>query len=246
MSDISREEFAKAVAETVGSVEHLYKEVDRFFSGLRADLSESPNPLGLVRGSSFGKSRLRDGRKIHYEYPVLFGPINLDEDDEDNEDLDDEDDGVSGSSRKKLPDPEVVSEQPLLAVRVTIYDPESPKSSEPTFHYAVCSDWSLANDPQPETGLRFLLKAHMFSRIPKALDSKVEKGQRVRTQARVNKVIGGKKGLLGAKKGTERNLSCRLPLGAKRIPLFVLNDPEQLEKLVQDIKDMWSRSAIEN
>ena len=51
MSDITREEFASAVAATIESVHHLYREVARLNVGLREALSEGADALVPVRGS---------------------------------------------------------------------------------------------------------------------------------------------------------------------------------------------------
>ena len=238
MTDVSREEFAKAIAATLESVEHLYKEIDLLFTGLRTDLSDLTNPLGLVSASRIGKTKRRDGRVIFHDYPLLFGPVNPDEEDEE-EDLDDQDQSVSVSSGKSKQF-EIVSGQPLMAIRLTMYSPDKSNLFEPMFQYAALSDWSVGNGPPP-TACKFVLKSYMIRRIPKALDFSAQKGMRLQTQARVNKVIGGK-GVLGSKKAAEKNLSCQLPLGVNRVPLFGVNDPEELENLVQGIGKMWNEA----
>ena len=61
MSDITREEFASAVAATISSVHHLYREVTRLIEGLRDALSEEPArlfPCAGVRSASQDLIRL--------------------------------------------------------------------------------------------------------------------------------------------------------------------------------------------
>ena len=64
MSNITHEEFASAVAATILSVHHLYREVARLIEGLRNALGEEPGALIPVRGSTFGKSGLNPTRVV--------------------------------------------------------------------------------------------------------------------------------------------------------------------------------------
>ena len=75
MSDITREGFTSAVAATIASVHHLYREVARLNVELREALNEEPGALISVRGSSFGKSGLNLTRVVIRDaYGVLFKP----------------------------------------------------------------------------------------------------------------------------------------------------------------------------
>src|ERR1035441_6417369 len=60
-NSITREEFASAVASTITSVHHLYREVDRLITGLRDRLVEEPDSLPFLAGvfSKAGGSRPR-------------------------------------------------------------------------------------------------------------------------------------------------------------------------------------------
>ena len=96
MSDITREEFASAVAATISSVHHLYREVARLIEGLRDALSEEPGALIPVRGSAIGKSRLNPtGFVVRDAYGVLFKSVVSDEEVDAAEDDDEESDADS-------------------------------------------------------------------------------------------------------------------------------------------------------
>jgi len=55
MTDITREQFASAVAAAVSSVHHVYRALDRLLLELRQSLAEPPTPLVYVHGT-VGKS----------------------------------------------------------------------------------------------------------------------------------------------------------------------------------------------
>ena len=123
MSDITREEFASAVAATISSVHHLYREVARLIEGLRDALSEEPGALIPVRGSAIGKSRLNPtGFVVRDAYGVLFKSVVSDEEvdaaeDDDEESDADSDEGGPGGTCSPV---ELVADQPLMAVRVVL------------------------------------------------------------------------------------------------------------------------------
>ena len=146
MSDITREEFASAVAATISSVHHLYREVTRLIEGLRDALSEEPGALIPVRGSAVGKSRLNPARFVVRDaYGALFKPVVSDEevdaaeDDEEESDAD-ADDGGQGRTRRPV---ELVADLPLLAVRMVLYDPRKQDGIEPQIQFGVMSDWRV-------------------------------------------------------------------------------------------------------
>ena len=131
---------------------------------------------------------------------------------------------------------EIADDQPLLAVRVAVFDPSNPESFEPTIQYAVMSDWALGDASTDRVGQRFELQSSMVRRIPRAFGIGAEKGKGLRTSAGVKRVIRSKKKAGGSKKRNERRLSCLLPLGITTVPLFTLNTAEELDRLVESIK----------
>ena len=127
MADLSAQEFNGAVAAAIAGVEHLYRRVDLLLAGLREELGQEPNPLILVRGT-LGKSGKEDSKRIvvRYEYGALFEPAPDDDldADESEDDEDESEDGDGEQAAKHEPRRhEVVSAQPLLAVRIATYDP---------------------------------------------------------------------------------------------------------------------------
>ena len=156
MSDITREEFASAVAATISSVHHLYREVTRLIEGLRDALSEEPGALIPVRGSAVGKSRLNPARFVVRDaYGALFKPVVSDEevdaaeDDEEESDAD-ADDGGQGRTRRPV---ELVADLPLLAVRMVLYDPRKQDGIEPQIQFGVMSDWRVGSDEEDDPGV---------------------------------------------------------------------------------------------
>ena len=240
MGDMSREEFASAVNAGTSSVVRLYREVDSLVRELQTGLEEPPVSLAPVRGGAMGKSSRSKNKGrlvIRSEYGLLLGPSNAD-DEEDEDDLGDEDeeDGVSSGSRKNVPS-EIVNDQPLLAVRVAVFDPDDLESFEPEIQYAVMSDWARGDASTDRVGQRFELVRYMVQRIPRALKKRPKKGKRLQTKA------GAKKKRGGSKKRDEGHLSCLLPLGVNTVPLFTLNSAEELDSLVESIKEMWGKAV---
>jgi hypothetical protein len=240
MSDITREQFASAVAAAISSVQHLYREVDRLIVGLRDALAKEPNPLAPMRGTLGKGGRDQTRLVVRNEYGALFGPLAAAEDDveDDDEDLeeetdDTEDEETSKAARKRTP-AEIASDQPLLAIRIAMYDPHKREAFEPKIEYAVMSDWVLGNSVSTP-GQRFVLARYMLRRIPRALAASgdVAKGGRLPTRAAVKRVVG-------AKKGNDRRLSCRLRMGADTVPLYSLENAEELEHLAKRMKQMWA------
>jgi len=246
MGDMTREEFASAVNAGTSSVVRLYREVDRLVKALQTGLEEPPVSLAPVRGGAVGKSSRSKNKVrlvIRSEYGLLLGPSNAD-DEEDEDDLGDEDeeDGVSSGSRKNVPS-EIVNDQPLLAVRVAVFDPDDLESFEPEIQYAVMSDWALGDASTDRVGQRFELVRYMVQRIPRALKKGAEEGKRLQTSAGVKRVIRVKRKAGGRKGGNERRLSCLLPFGVTTVPLFTLNSAEELDSLVESIKEMWDKAV---
>ncbi len=242
MSDITREEFASAVAATTSSVHHLYREVTRLIEGLRDALSEEPGALIPVRGSAVGKSRLNPARFVVRDaYGALFKPVAPDEevdaaeDDEEESDAD-VDDGGQGRTRRPV---ELVADQPLLAVRMVIYDPRKQDGIEPQIQFGVMSDWRVGSDEATE-GQRFILDRAMLRRVPLSLGAAVGSGQarRLQANATVKRVEGTKH-----KKSKDLKLSYQLPVGVETVPLYSLDSPEELRTLAKSVRTMWNNGA---
>ena len=243
-SGMNREEFAKAVAAAISGVQHLYREVDRLLAGLRDSLAEEPSPLAPLRGTLPKAGRDQSRLVVRNEYGTLFAPIVIDDEDvedeeddegeEDGEDVDEED-GARG--RRKRPPAEIAADQPLLAVRVAMYDPQRGEAFEPQIQFAVMNEWTVGKGGW-SADQRFVLARYMLRRIPRILSTSTTaaKGSRVVTRATVKRVVG-------AKKGEERRIGCRLPAGVEVVPLYTLDSAEGLDRLASAMKTMWRQSA---
>lgn len=240
MSDLTEEQFRNAVAAAISGVEHLYREVDLLIAGLREALAEEPEPLTLKRGT-LGKSGKAESKRVvvRHEYGALFEPA-ADEDDEgdDDEDEEPEDADAKPSRQKGRARHEVAAGQPLLAVRIAMYDPRKRAAFHPQIEFAVMSDWSLGESPN-QPGDRFILQSYMLKRIPRALADRagIGNGTRIATRAAARRADGGHK-------GEDRRLNCRLPRGVETVSLYSVNSAEALEKLAERMKAMWG-SVIE-
>ncbi|WP_348263275.1 hypothetical protein P8935_01660 [Telmatobacter sp. DSM 110680] len=235
---ITREEFASAVASTIASTHHLYREVDRLITGLRDRLAEEPNSLAFLAGV-FGKAgRDQTRRIIRNEYGALFSPA-IGEDDEGDEDEDEiEDEGdepeeeLDHKPLKGIP-AQIGANQPLLAVRIVMYDPQMRDSFEPQVQYAVMNHWTVANKSWDAKEV-FIVRKSLLKRIPRALGgSNLTRGSKLTTKATV-------KSNVGAKRTDGRQLCCVLPAGVETFPLYNLDTPEALEHLGAKMKLMWS------
>lgn len=240
MNNITREEFASAVAATITSVHHLYREVARLNVELREALSEEPGALVSVRGSSFGKPRINPRRfVIRDAYGVLFKPVVSDEEMDPVEDDEEEPDPEVDSGGTRGGPVELVADQPLLAVRVVLYDPRKLDGGiEPQIQFGVMSDWKVDSDEATD-GQQFTLSRDMLQRVPLSLGAGVGTDHvgRIQTNASV-KFVGAKH----KKIKKNRKLTCQLPLGVETKPLYSLDSPEELNKLTGCIRTMWARA----
>lgn len=245
MSDLTAQQFQEAVAAAIEGVENLYRQVDLLIAKLREQLAEEPDPLKLVRGT-LGKSGKEDSKRVvvRYEYGALFEPATGDDEDLDDEDdvVDDDaededvDDSVGSKSKGKHKGGghEIVAGQPLLAVRIGMFDPRKRASFTPEVQFAVMSDWALGDSAaQPDD--RFRLQSYMLRRVARALADRTgaPKASRIKTNAAARSTSG-------ASKGKSRKLSCALPAGVEAFPLYSINNAEALETLADRIKAMWS------
>lgn len=245
MSNISREQFASAVDAAISSVHHLFREVDRLIVGLRESLAEEPSPLTLVRGT-LGKSGRDPARLVmRNEYGALFAPVPADDEiDEDEEDVEEEADDEEGMQAHHKSSPvEIAADQPLLGILVALYDSHKQNTFEPQIKYAVMNGWTVGTGVAPKPGESIVLTAkYMLRRIPRALAASggVAKGGRLPTRATAKRLAGDKK---GKRKGHDRELSCRLPMGVESVPLYSLDNAEELDRLANSIKRMWADAA---
>jgi hypothetical protein len=237
MSDLTSEQFRAAVAAAISGVEHLYREVDLLITRLREELAEEPEPLTLKRGT-LGKSGKEDSKRVvvRYEYGALFEPaIAEGEDAEDDDDEDDEDgpERLTAGRKAKAKRHEIVAGQPLLAVRIAMYDPRKRADFDPQMQFAVLSDWGLGEAPAPPDD-RFTLQSYMLKRVARSLADRVgiAKGTRIRTTAAARRSTG-------REKGEDRRLSCSVPAGVEAVSLYSLSSSEALEKVAERMKEMW-------
>jgi hypothetical protein len=241
-STVTREQFASAVSSAISSIHHLYREVDRLVSGLREHLAEEPNSLTMISGTFSKGSRDQARLIVRNEYGALFGPAISDDEasDEDEEEIDEEGDEAEdedGSAKRKRTPAQIAADEPLLGVRVVMYDPQKRDSFEPQIQYAIMAEWTAGKKPY-DADQRFVLRRSMLRRVPKALGAtNLTANMRLSTKAAVK--------IAGAKKTDERQLSCRLPAGVRTVALYTLDSAEALDRLAQSIKAMWDKAVKE-
>jgi len=236
MSSITREEFASAVAAAISSVQLLYREVDHLIVGLRDMLAEEPISLVPLRGTLGKSGRSQSRLVIRNEYGALFTPAIIEEDDEDAEEDDEElDDNAEDAdddiepARRKRPPAEIAADQRLLAMRIAMYDPQKPDSSEPQIQYALMTQWAIGKNAWvPDQ--RFVLARNMLRRVPRALaiGASIPWGGRLMTSAEV-----------GGKRSKDRQLGCVLPAGVEAVSLYSLDSATALRNLAEQMKTMW-------
>lgn len=244
MSDITREQFASAVAAAISSVHHVYRALDRLMLELRQSLAEPPTPLAHMPGTGGGKSGRDPGRLVlRHEYGTLFKGGLGDEDDveededeeEDEEELEHEgEDDEAEHPKRKRGSPSIAADKPLMALRIAMYDPHTQEAFEPHIAYAVMADWAIKG-LKTEPGQQFGLPRYMLRRIPRALaTADRKKGAQVVTPAKVKRLPRAKKS-----QGNDGRLTCRLPMGVEIVPLYNLEEPAAVFELADGMKKMW-------
>lgn len=239
MSDITREQFAEAVAAAISSVHHLYREVYRLMSGLRDDLADAEPSFRVMRGSLLKGGRDHTRLVIRNEYGALFAPMGTEVEEADDEDEDAMDDAEGGddetddADEKRKGPAEIAADQALLVVRIAMFEPRKTAAFEPEVQYAVLDQWSLGNRPRRQDD-KFVLPTYMLRRIPKALAHAggLAEGERLATHAAPRKLKGAGK--------HERHLTCRLARGVTSVPLYTLETAESLEELTSRMRAMWT------
>lgn len=240
MTAVTPEQFAESVAAAIAGVQHLYRELDRLLVGLRDGLAEEPQSLAPVRGATVKSSKDQGRLVIRNEYGLLFEARPLDEEDLDDDEEEEGDDDADDAEEEESPEGkskkkpiELSADQPLLAIRVAMFDPTKREAVQPKIEFAVMSDWAVGG-VGPVDGQAYQLRSSMLRKIPRALSlaGTVGNNGRLQTAAMVK---GGK-----GKKGIARRLSCRLPAGAASEPLYSLQSADDLDRLVKRIKEMWA------
>ena len=231
---ITRAEFQEAVASTLASIHHFYREVGRLYVSLRDSLQAEPNPLVAVGGLAARPSRSNERANVRNWFGELFEPRQDDEDagDEDLEVDDDEEDEVS--TKKKGSPVLLDATRPLLVIKLKLYDPSDAKESEPQLQYAVVGDWARGTG-QPKAGQDQPLEMahHMLRRIIRAFDASTqERDHRVTTKA----MIRSKKGT----KSVDRQVSFRILTKPHSVALFDLDSAGALDSVSREIQDHWT------
>jgi hypothetical protein len=237
MDEGKRQEFAEAVAATIAGVQQLSREVDRLIVDMRDRLEEGPGSLKPIRGT-LGKTGKDPGRlSVRHEYGLLFGLPN-DEPLEEDDELDEEDSDEEGPKEHKSGKLELGANEPLLAVRVVLYDSRHPEQFEPRVEYAVMRKWRTGESTY-DGDARFAIAGYMLRRIPKALAMAPSDEPTVglQTRARAKSLVSGKQ----SKKKGGAKLRADLPAGIRRVPLFSLDSVEALVGFVREMKATWSR-----
>lgn len=97
------------------------------------------------------------------EFGILFGPRLDDEEEIDEDEEEESDDDGEEEVPKAIPNwkkrPEITSDQPMLAVRIGLYDPKKGDAIEPQIHYAVMQDWSVGG-VTPQAGEALVLQRY--------------------------------------------------------------------------------------
>jgi hypothetical protein len=234
VSSLDRIQFAAAVAAAISGVHHLYREVDRLIASLQESIGKAPDSLAIVRATLRKSDADRDRLVIRHDYGLLFTPAEEEDEPEDlGDDVEDEEAEVDASEGRKKRNPlELSSDQPLLAVRIALYDPRHRDDFEPSVRFAVLSEWATGSQPSAG-GQRYSIARYMLRRVPRVLEADtVAKGDRVTTDAVVAKVKG-------SKKSDGRRLSCRLPSGVQGVSLFALDSAAALDEIAERMKASW-------
>jgi hypothetical protein len=141
---------------------------------------------------------------IRFDYGVLYRA----DDSESDEDIDEEaglDDDLDADEKPDMPRKkarmiELDPQQPLLPVRMLLYDHRRPDEFEPQILYTVLGEWRCGPKlPVPKEGELFRMKRSMAKRIVRAINHRTDTpvGDRLATRAAVLGRGGGtRKGVL--------------------------------------------------
>ncbi len=242
MESLTRVQFAEAVRAAISGVEHLYQEVDLLLARLRENLAREPEPLRLK--GSLAKASRADSRRVivRYEFLALFeaAPDDAQADDFDADDDDDEDEGDSIDDDRSSPKKraarrnlEVAANQPLLAVRLAMFDPRRGDDFEPQVQFAVMNGWSVGGDSSLVDDRFAIPNTYMLRRVARELADRVgvPAGTRIQTKATARR--------LRKVRGDGKRLSCVLSHGVEIVPLCSINSAQALDDMAQRMKSAW-------
>jgi hypothetical protein len=249
MPNRSRRQFADALAALLDTTRHLVSEVDRLNAHLRETLQTPPLAFRSVGASKMGKASTSDPdqRLVRDWYARLFalrdrGTATRDEeaelDEPEGSDDDDAADGQRPSRRQRLI--RIPVGQPLLVVKVVLRDPVGRANFEPEVQYAILGDWASGHAATRfGPGHTFTLGPVMLRRMLKAVPLRTPglANQRIMTPARVQRPKGAK----NRKKKGDRNLSFRILGAMAGRPLYELDSPETVDRLIAEIRAHWRR-----
>ena len=241
MDNFTPQQFADSVRAAIGTVRHLYGQIDRLNASLKEALKSEPDRFLVLGGLPPQPGKRKEFRVIRYDYGALYcaDALDIDEDlDEDESVVDLDSDDELESPRRKQRAIELMPDQPVLVVRTILYDIRQPDDIEPQILYAALDEWRCgAKLTAPKDGEPFRLKHYMANRIIRAITPRNDKqtGDRLATNAIV---IGRSR---GGPKNPERELSARLAGPIKSVNLYDLDGAGAVEQLAADIKAYWQQ-----
>ncbi len=244
MDKFTPQQFADSVRTAIGTVDHLFTQLDQLDAALRTSLTSEPQPLSVLTTTTTRRcKRSQYFRKNRFDYCALY-KANADDSEEDPEeedeletDLDADDETEKTSKKKKVI--EFMPGDPLLAVRTLVYDPKLPDGLQPHIFYAALTDWRCGSKlTTPKAGASFRLRRSMSWRILRAIDHRtsIPPDKRLHTNAIV---VGRGSGA----KNVERRLSARLLGPIRSVKLYDLDGTNAVGQLAADMKAHWQRHA---
>ncbi len=232
---VSREQFREAVASTVGSVHHFYREVARLYTALREAIQSEPDPFMALGGYAAKASNDPDRTLVRNWFGQLFEPNMAGEEEFDEErDGDDDDESEDAGGTKKRAPAELYPDRPVLIVKLKLFDPLQREAFEPALQYAVIGDWGWGSPHRkPKEGEPILLARYMLRRVVKAFDAAgAHEGLRITTRAMV-------KGKQGGAKSVDRQVSFKIVGTPQSVPLHGLDSAESVEEVGRSIQRHW-------
>lgn len=244
MDKFTPQQFADSVKAAIGTVDHLFTQLDQLDAALRTSLTSDPDPLSVLTTTTTRRGKRRqDFRIIRFDYCALYkadaddSEEDPEEDDELESDLEADDETEKASKKKKVI--EFMPGEPLLAVRTLVYDPKHPDGLQPQLFYAALTDWRCGSKlTTPKAGAAFRLRRSMSWRILRAIDHRtsIPPDKRLHTNAIV---VGRGSGA----KNVERRLSARLLGPIRSVKLYDLDGTDAVGQLATDIKAYWQQHS---
>lgn len=236
---LNREQFRIAVADAVGGVLNVYREVDAMFREITAALSEgAPQFVPLIKRMVPGSSSKNpDARYLRNYQASIFVPADAaDEDDEDDEEEDDEgedaddDDGEPPRKEKRVLTFKVGSA--MLVARAAIYDRSRP-AFEPNLMIGALSNCRMDTNLSPGTPLKS--KPGRFKRIFRAIDaSRGGSGKPLQTVVTAQ--------VVGQPKNKNSKLIFDVPATMRIYPLFDVKS-ETVQDIVAAARKDWAMAT---